>query len=373
MILSGRVVTISRTRVHCGLNALKDLPKLLASPEYRKSRIFILVDTNTGKDCLPILVGACPLLDSASMFEIEEGEASKSLAVAVKIWSELLSAQADRQSLLINLGGGVVSDLGGFIAAGFKRGISYINIPTSLLGMVDAAIGGKTGVNFQQLKNQVGSFYSPLAVFIDPRFLQTLPDAHIRSGFAEIIKSALISDPVLWRKLLRQGAGNILATDTSERLWQDMIMKTVTFKNRVTCQDFREQKLRKILNFGHTIGHAMESLFLFREQNTLLHGDAVALGMITETWLSHLKAVLSGEEATEIISFLKEGYGSQITDFSASYTRRIVGSMYNLLSHDKKNSDGQLRFTLLRAIGKPGINMPASRDEIADAFSKLFD
>ncbi|MEI7491231.1 MAG: 3-dehydroquinate synthase family protein [Bacteroidota bacterium] len=375
MILSARVATVSGTRIHCGSNALQGFRKLLLSHEYRKSRVFILVDANTGKHCLPLLVEACPELDAALVFEIEGGEASKSLSSAEKIWIELLASGADRRSLLVNLGGGVVSDLGGFIAAGLKRGIPYINIPTSLTGMVDAAIGGKTGVNMGELKNQLGFFYSPLAVFVDARFLKTLPSDHIRSGFAEIVKSALIGDPVLWRKLLRKGAENILALDILEKPWQDLIMKTMTFKNRITCQDFREQKLRKILNFGHTIGHALESFVLARDEKGLLHGDAVALGMIAETWLSHLKAGLSGEEAMEIISFLKAGYKIQAETLGdlVQKTPSSYDNIYTLLLYDKKNSEGQVRYTLIQAAGKPRINRQAGRDETAASLDKIFD
>lgn len=375
MILSGRVVNLSRTRIHYGTDALQGFRKLIVSQEYRKSRVFILVDANTGKHCLPLLVEACPELDAASVFEIEGGEASKSLIAAGKIWGELLAAQADRHSILINLGGGVVSDLGGFVAAGLKRGIKYVNIPTSLMGMVDAAIGGKTGINMGKLKNQVGFFYSPIAVFLDPRFLKTLPSAHIRSGFAEVIKSALLGDPVLWRKLLRLGAENILRMDTSEKPWQDMIMKTLTFKNRIVCQDFREQKLRKILNFGHTIGHALESLSLGRDENILLHGDAVALGMIAESWLSHMKAGLSKAEAMEIISFLKAGYKPQADALKGFFksSPASLDSIYDLLMHDKKNREGQITYTLIQAAGKPRINLAAGREELAAALEKIFE
>ena len=375
MILSGRVVNISRTRIDVGFNALDNLHKMLLSQEYRKSRIFILVDPNTGKHCLPVLAKACPGLDSASVFEIEGEETSKSLVTAQKIWIELLAAQADRQSLLINLGGGVVTDMGGFVAAGLKRGIAYINIPTSLMGMVDAAIGGKTGVNLHNLKNQVGFFHSPTAIFIDPRFLKTLPEAHLRSGFAEVIKSALVGDPVLWRKILGKGASTILALETSDKFWQDMILKTVVFKNRICCQDFREKKLRKILNFGHTIGHALESLSMATDQNTLLHGDAVALGMIAETWLSHMKAGLSETEAIGIISFLRAGYQAQadVVKDSFKITGSSYDSIYDLLLHDKKNKDGQILFTLLQAAGKPRVSMRAGREEIVSALDKLFE
>jgi len=375
MVLSGRVVTISRTRINCGSVALQDLNRLLLSQRFLKSHVVILVDQNTGKHCLPLLVAECPGLDRASVFEIEGGEASKSLLTANTLWNELLALKADRRCLLINLGGGVVTDLGGFVAAGFKRGIEYINIPTSLIGMVDAAIGGKTGINIQNLKNQAGFFYSPLAVLIDPRFLQTLPEDHIRSGFAEIIKSALAGDPVLWRKLFRRGAQNILSLGPTDAFWQDLIMKTVTFKNRIVRQDFREQKIRRILNFGHSIGHALESLSMEKDHSAFLHGDAVALGMIAETWLSHIKAGLDEAEAMQIISFLKAGYPAQLKALctSAGNPASLLDSIGGLLLHDKKNREGQLRFTLISSAGKPLTDMAADEDDIRNSLGKLFE
>jgi len=375
MILSGRVVQVSKTRIHCGLNVLNDLRKLVSSHDYKASRVIILADTNTARHCLPRLVSHCPELDSASMFEIDPGEASKSLAVAEKIWNELLLSGADRHTLLINLGGGVVSDLGGFVAAGYKRGIAYVNVPTSLMGMADASIGGKTAVNLAKMKNQVGFFYAPVAVFIDTVFLKTLPEAHLRSGFAEIVKSALIGDPVLWRRILRMGAENILSTDTSEKSWQDLVLKTVTFKNRVACQDFREKKLRKILNFGHTIGHALESLSIGHETRALLHGDAVALGMIAETRLSQMKAGLSETDAELIISFLRHAWATQI-----GMLKELLGSgdvtnegIINMLLHDKKNKGSQICFTLLKEPGKPAVNIVAQPGEIAASLETLFE
>ena len=375
MILSGRVVSTSKTRIHCGLNVLNDLRKLVSSHDYKASRVIILADTNTAQHCLPRLVSHCPELDSASMFEIDPGEASKSLAVAEKIWNELLSARADRQSLLINLGGGVVSDLGGFVAAGYKRGIAYVNVPTSLMGMADASIGGKTAVNLAQMKNQLGFFYSPSAVFIDPVFLKTLPEAHLRSGFAEILKSALIGDTVLWRRILRLGTDTILSADTSGKLWQDLVLKTVSFKNQIACQDFREKKLRKILNFGHTIGHALESLSIGHEARAILHGDAVALGMIAETRLSQLKAGLSETDAEIIISFLRIAWATQI-----GLLKELVSSgdvtnegIVRMLLHDKKNKGSQIRFTLLKEPGKPAVNIQAGPYEITDSLEKLFE
>jgi 3-dehydroquinate synthase len=375
MILSGRVVSTSKTRIYCGLNVLNDLRKLVSSYDYRASRVIILADTNTARHCLPVLVSSCPELDSASMFEIDPGEASKSLAVAEKIWNELLLSGADRHTLLINLGGGVVSDLGGFVAAGYKRGITYVNVPTSLMGMADASIGGKTAVNLSQMKNQVGFFYSPAAVFIDPVFLKTLPEAHLRSGFAEIVKSALIGDPVLWRRILRLGAEAILSTGTSEKLWQDLVLKTVTFKNRIACQDFREKKLRKILNFGHTVGHALESLSSGHAKTALLHGDAVALGMIAETRLSQMKAGLSETEAGMIESFLRDAWADRVMMMKDLQGRGDISieSISKLLVHDKKNKGGKISFTLLKEIGKPGVNIEAGPDEITASLEKLFE
>lgn len=372
MVLSARVVNVSKTRIECGLNALASLHKILSSRQYAKSKVFILVDSETGKHCLPLLVETCPGLNSASVFEIPGGEVSKSLGTAEMIWSELLAAGADRQSLLINLGGGVVTDLGGFVAAGVKRGIAYINIPTSLMGMADAAIGGKTGVNLSGLKNQIGFFYSPLAVLIDPCFLKTLPEAQIRSGFAEIVKSALIGNPVLWRKLLKHGASEILSRDTTDTFWLEMINETVSIKNHIACQDFREMKLRKILNFGHTIAHALESYFMGMQGIDLLHGEAVALGMIAETWLSVEKCALNEAEAMEITSFLKKAYNPLIGIVANLSDQETLNGICSLLIHDKKNRNGQIRMTLIKSAGKPRVNIPVTIAEAASALKKVF-
>lgn len=373
MILSGRVAPVSKTRINCGPGALKDLDKLLNSNELRMSRVFVLVDRNTGRHCLSKLVAACPVLDSASLFELEGGESSKTLDSAQKLWDALLTAGADRHSLLVNLGGGVVSDLGGFAAASLKRGIPYVNVPTSLMGMADAAIGGKTGVNMGPLKNQLGFFCPPAAVFIDPSFLKTLSPEELRSGFAEVVKSSLVGDPVLWGRILRQGTENILSQDTGGKFWLEMIGKTVAFKNRVTRQDFRENNIRRVLNFGHTIGHALESLFIDQDENRLLHGDAVALGMIAETWLSQQLAGLGTAETSAIIAFLRAGYGDRIVRISPMITGSSYDKVFGMLAHDKKNRDGALRFTLLESIGKPRINRPAGREAITEALGRLFE
>jgi 3-dehydroquinate synthase len=392
MILSGRVVTVTRTRIIYSSDALPGLQKMLSAPGYRMSKIFILTDSNTRFHCLPVLLQACPGLSTAVILEIEGGDESKTLYSAEKLWMELINNQASRDSILINLGGGAVSDLGGFVAGGFKRGIRYVNIPTSLMGMVDAAIGGKTAVNLQQIKNQVGFFNAPEGIFIDKVFLKTLPREHLRSGFAEVIKSALIGDAVLWRKIRKQEIDDILNPDHDGKFLDDLIKKSVVFKNRIACQDFREKKLRKTLNFGHTFGHAFESLCSnepgrklpdnpqdsFRETTasaSLLHGDAVALGMIAETWLSHMKAGLSEAEAREIITYLKTGYSCHLDILKARFDAALSGPirLLDLMLHDKKNKSGQIIFTLLQSIAKPKVNVPLKPDEIIVALNKLFE
>jgi len=392
MMLSGRVVTINRTKIICGDHAFSGLQKMISTPGYRKSKVFILTDSNTRIHCLPILLQACPVLSSAFILEIESGESSKTLTCAVNLWMELIHQNAGRDCLLVNLGGGVVSDIGGFVAGGYKRGIRYLNIPTSLMGMVDAAIGGKTAVNLDQIKNQLGFFHTPDGIFIDKVFLKTLPAGHLRSGFAEVIKSALAGDAVLWRKIRKQGITGILDCAHEGKFPDDIIMKTVVYKNRIACQDFREKKQRKVLNFGHTFGHAFEAL-CFNENgrkgsgkalgslnvttahDSLLHGDAVALGMIAETKLSCMKTGLSEAEAEPLIACLKSGYSDQIEGLRVSLATEGSGrrQLLELMSHDKKNKEDRILFTLLQSIGKPKINIPAGPDEIMLALDKLFD
>jgi 3-dehydroquinate synthase len=388
MMISGRVVEVGRTRVVYGTHALSSLQKMISGPSFRKSKAFILADNNTRLHCLPLLIDACPALSGAAVLEIEGGEHSKTLSSAERLWTELVVHRAGRDSFLVNLGGGVVSDLGGFVAAGFKRGIRYINVPTSLTGMVDAAIGGKTGINLQQIKNQVGFFYPCEGIFIDRVFLATLPGAQLKSGLAEVIKSALLGDPVLWRKIRKHGISGILNQGPDGKFMDELIMKTVVFKNRVSSRDFREKKLRKILNFGHTFGHALEAFSLLRQGNIqadpqpgikdipafLLHGDAVALGMIAETGLSVMKTGFNADEAGDVVSFLKHEYSVQIDNIrnELAYVGPGRELLFELMTRDKKNKADQVIFTLLQSPGKPKINIPVSPGEIMTALDTLF-
>ncbi|MGB1448465.1 MAG: 3-dehydroquinate synthase [Flavobacteriaceae bacterium] len=312
---------------------------LIARKNY--STVFILVDSNTEEHCLPHFLATYPCPENCEVISIDAGEEHKHIETCNGVWEALSELGADRKSLLINLGGGVVTDLGGFVAATFKRGIDFINIPTTLLSMVDASVGGKTGVDLGPLKNQIGVFINPQAVIIDSSFLSTLPSNEYRSGYAEMLKHGLIQDADYWRKLSDFSA---ITTDQIE----DFIYHSVTIKHRVVDQDPQEDALRKILNFGHTLGHAIESYFLFnKNKTTLLHGEAIAIGMITEAFISRELLGLPASECAEIKSVFNAIYPKVTiddTDFDA---------IVELLVYDKKNSHGKVKYALLESIGNP--------------------
>ena len=362
MKLFNRIVTTDRTPIFFGLDALSYIGRFIPDNE-----IFILVDQETRRHCLPVLLDKAVSLKNARILETTGGEVSKSLATAERLWAELLSAGADRNSLLVNLGGGVVSDLGGFIAAGFKRGINYINIPTSLMGQADAAIGGKTAVNLGQIKNQVGFFYAAKAVFIFPGFLNTLPVEHLRSGLAEIIKSALVSDATVWRRLSKRSVSMLLQEPVEGSQWLNLVAAAVKFKNRVVIQDYREHKMRKVLNFGHTIGHALEGYSQTASGKQLLHGDAVAAGMICASYLSHRKTGLEIQELEAIRTYLAEGFPV------CEVPRDAIPAIMELMMHDKKNRNGQTRFTLISKPGIPVIDVSCTQQEVMEAIGFLND
>ena len=356
--LSNRIITISRTPIFFGNGSLSSIDKVVA--KLRPDCIFILVDANTKKYCLPLLMEKTDSLETAQVIEIVEGESAKSLQHAEKIWYDLSISGAGRSSLLINLGGGVISDLGGFIAAGYHRGISYVNIPTTLMGQADAAIGGKTAVNLGHLKNQVGFFYAAKAVVIFPGFLHTLPLRHKRSGIAEIIKCALISNPALWKQMKKNPVNRLLELSVESTLWQELILAAATFKNRVVVKDYRELKLRKILNFGHTIGHAFEG-YSMGSGNPLLHGEAVAAGMICAAYLSHRKTSLSLSDLEEITSYIRDGFNFlPVESFSKP-------PLMDIMMHDKKMHGSRLLFSLISKPGVPVINVPCDQREIIEA------
>jgi 3-dehydroquinate synthase len=359
MKLSNRIITIDRTPVYFGNDSLSCIDGMINT--LRPDGIFILVDLNTRKHCLPLLLNKTTSFINAQVIEFEGGEAAKSIENAGRIWNELLMSGAGRSSLLINLGGGVVSDLGGFVAAGYQRGIRYINIPTSLMGQCDAAIGGKTSVNLGHIKNQVGFFHAAQGVFIFPGFLNTLPEDHLRSGLAEIIKSALIGDAALWRRLIRHPVRVLLQQPVERGPWLKLMAGAVTYKNRVVMRDYRERKLRKVLNFGHTIGHALEGFSHMGSKKPLLHGEAVAAGMICASFLSHRKAGLALSDLEAITAFVADGFPAYPVDISA------IPALMEFMMHDKKKHGGHLLFTLISKPGHPLINVPCDMEEITEA------
>ena len=357
--LPNRIVTVNRTPVFFGKDVFPAIDRMIRT--LRPFGVFILVDPNTRKHCLPLLIEKSSSLLNAHVIEVDGGEVSKSFENAEKIWKELLTSGAGRNSLLVNLGGGMVSDLGGFIAAGYKRGMNYINIPTSLMGQADAAIGGKTAVNIGSIKNQVGFFHAAAGVFIATEFLGTLPKEHIRSGFAEIIKSVLISNGTLWRRLRKNQVSTMLNQSVESPFWQELILATITFKNKVVVKDYREVKLRKVLNFGHTIGHAFESYSMMESHVPLLHGEAVAAGMICAAYLSHRKTGLPPADLEAITTYIHEGY----RQFSVEPSSKSF--LMEIMMHDKKMQDGRLQFALLAKPGFPVVNVSCNEVEIGDA------
>ena len=314
------------------------------------SKIFILVDENTHDHCLPILL---PNLETDAPFEIieiEAGEENKNIGTATQLWEIFSEMEADRKSLLINLGGGVVTDMGGFVASTYKRGFKFINIPTTLLAMCDASIGGKTGIDHQFLKNIIGTFALPEAIFFYPKFLETLKFEELRSGFAEMLKHGLIADANHWTELIS------LNKISPEHL-APHISRSMAIKNEVVTKDFKEENIRKILNFGHTIGHAVESLFL-QKGNLIPHGEAVALGMICETHLAFLSGLITVDDSSTIITKIQRFF--PYIDISEFKNEDVINLMFN----DKKNQDGNINFSLIDAVGSCTFDQKLNTEQI---------
>lgn len=314
--------------------------KALSKLDYSaNSKVGILVDENTKRDCLDKL----PKIENSIIIEIKSGEENKSINTCNFIWDKLTEQHFDRNSLLINLGGGVIGDMGGFCASTYKRGIDFIQIPTTLLAMVDASIGGKLGVDFNGFKNQVGVFNNPKTVIINPNFLNTLPNNELKSGFAEVVKHALISNKKLWKEIIQTPFKNLN--------WSEIIKTSIDIKNNIVLNDPFEKGERKKLNFGHTFGHAIESYYL--EKGTpILHGEAVFMGIILESELSSI----SKEEKQEIKNYI-------LSNFSLPYTPK-KSDLQQYLFQDKKNKEGKINFSLLKEIGDCSIDNLLSINEL---------
>lgn len=339
--------------VHFNDKAYKVLNLYLEETDY--SKVFILVDENTRKCCLPNFLDRCKGDRAFEIIEIEEGEIHKNIHTCTEVWEAMSELDADRKSLMINLGGGVVTDLGGFVASCYKRGIDFINMPTSLLAMVDASVGGKTGVDLGTLKNQIGVINQPQMVLIITDFLKTLEERQLYSGFAEMLKHGLIYDKDYWETM--KSISDFGSLDTP-------IYDSVIIKNEVVLQDPTEQHLRKILNYGHTLGHAIESYFLESSRHKhLLHGEAIAVGMVLEAFLSYKLTGLPMQDVADIKTTFLSRYRK--VDFSDADTEHIL----SLLKFDKKNSHGNINFVLLKGIGEAVIDVRVPQDLFAQAFA----
>ena len=316
-------------------------------------RLFVLTDENTLAKCWPVVAGmSC--LQGAKMITIGATDENKTLESLSHVWTELQKAGATRHSLMVNLGGGMVTDLGGFAASTFKRGIAYINVPTTLLSMVDASVGGKTGINFGGLKNEIGVFNCAQSVILDTTFLQTLDYANLASGYAEMLKHGLISNIENWAELLRFDLQN--ANLSALGL---MVAKSVAIKEQIVTEDPLEHGIRKALNLGHTVGHAFESLAM-AEGRTVLHGYAVAWGLVCELYLSVCKAGFPKDKLWQTLQFVRENYGT------FTFNCKQYDKIYELMTHDKKNTAGEINFTLLGDVGDIRINQTATSNEIEE-------
>ncbi|SMG35230.1 3-dehydroquinate synthase [Marivirga sericea] len=329
---------------------LSFLKALLASLKY--SQLFVLVDENSKENCYP-LIGE--YLSDHQIIEIVSGERHKTLDSCSMIWNALTNATADRQALLLNLGGGVITDMGGFCAGTYKRGIRFINIPTTLLSQVDASVGAKTGIDFNGYKNHIGLFCEAEAVLVNPKFHETLPRNQLVSGYAEMLKHGLIADRKHWQDCLNNGFENFS---------NELIQHSVKIKEKVVDADPTEKGIRKILNFGHTIGHAIET-HLLNTEKALLHGEAIGLGMIAEAFISKSKGLLNSEQYSTITQELQKIYQSSKIE-KASYPEII-----RLCKQDKKNSNGQISMSLLNGIGEAVYDIQVEEELIEHALNEL--
>ena len=315
---------------------------------------FILVDSNTKVHCLDLFFRKAPQISDLLVLEVEAGEKNKSISSCKRIWNELSNHSADRKSCLINLGGGMITDLGGFIASVYKRGIPFYNIPTSLLAMVDASVGGKTGINFELLKNQIGTISEPKMVVIDSSFLVSMDSRELDSGYAEMFKAGLILDRGYWEQLKDGDLSDL-------KLLSKKIDESIKIKMHVVSVDKYENSYRKILNFGHTLGHAIESYFLtLEESKRLLHGEAIVIGMILEAYLSYRLLKFSSSSLSEITETILRFYTLP------SITNHQKKEIINLLKYDKKVDKGKLQFVLLQSIGKAKIDVTIEDMQLID-------
>lgn len=323
---------------------------------YAHSKIVIIVDENTHDSCLEYLLTTFDVLKEAEVMLLPAGEENKVMEVCFQVWEALSEYQVGRKDLIINLGGGVVTDMGGFIASIFKRGIDFMHIPTSLLAMVDAAIGGKTGIDLGPLKNQLGVFAHPKMIYVDPIFLGSLPAEEFLNGYAEMLKHGLIYDKALWDKLK-------VMNDLAQMADVETLMQCIAVKQTIVEQDPLEKGIRKVLNYGHTVGHAIEGYFMDKEP--VAHGHAVAIGMLAEAHIAYKRTTLAKEAFHEIETIILQHFPM------IHLEEGDITEIIRLTLHDKKNEQNKINCTLLSAIGDSMIDCFVSTDEISEALNYL--
>lgn len=331
-------------------DSLTQLAAFIEKGKY--SKFFVLTDEHTGQFCLPVLQKYLGEDAKYDLIELPSGEENKTIDFCVGIWKMLIDFGADRNSLLVNLGGGVITDMGGFAASTYKRGIDFVHVPTTLLSQVDASVGGKTGVDLDSIKNIVGTFAQPKAVFMDHSFIETLPARQVLSGLAEMLKHGLIADVDYWNQLKISD----LTQPTAE-----LVYRSVEIKNDIVIEDPKEKGIRKALNFGHTIGHAVETYSLEHDKNPLTHGEAIAIGMICESWLSYQCTGLSEGELKEIVEVLSGLYPRYTIEASCH------GELYSLMQKDKKNHGDKINCSLISRIGQHAIDNICTEDELCSS------
>ena len=346
------MIQCQESSIFIGEEAWIEFDQLIESASGLK--IFILADENTAEHCVQRLQSVYGVI-SENLLVVEAGETSKNVEIVYQLWSELLESGADRNSTLLNIGGGVITDLGGFVASTFKRGITFINIPTSLMAMADAAIGGKTGIDLGPVKNQVGTFAWPDSVLVLPEFLESLPSDELRSGYVECLKHALLTDEKLLNKLM--------AISPSE-LSAELLEEIVRVKIDVVNEDPNENGKRKSLNLGHTVGHGIEGLLL-EQGNPISHGNAVLLGLIAELKMAEQQFGLDSSVVKNIQEFAAVNY-SELRSLNLDESR-----IYDLMKFDKKNNQGEIRFALLKSVGDCAIDIALSEEDVLFGLKEL--
>lgn len=342
--------------IHIGDKSLDALNVFLSKSTH--SGYFIICDENTFTHCLPNLLFNCPTLNEAEIIELESGEENKTLDTCMQVWGALTDMGADKKSLIINLGGGVICDLGGFVASTFKRGIDFINIPTTLLSMVDASVGGKTGVDFEGIKNHIGTTSEPKGVFVNLTFLKTLSERQIKNGYAEIIKIALIGDTAFWKLLKKK--------HTVREFYEEAVVaKAIALKNAIVKKDLYEKDLRKSLNFGHSIGHALESA-LISQKKDILHGEAIAAGMLMELEIAYDLKRVTKKELVDSTAYIRSIYNP------IKITRETSALLLEYILHDKKNEGNALCFALPNSIGNYELACGISIDTIPQIITSYY-